>query len=441
MSNTGYAIAGISILIAGALGIIVAISFARPLRLLSGFAQKIGLGEMGERLTDRDRRDEIGTLSQELNKMADQLEVLITEKQLEAELFAEARLEATQTEAELRIQEQRQAKEFIQKRALELLIEVDPISRGDLTIRAQVTEDEIGTIADSYNATIRNLRKLVIEVQSASESVSQTVLQNQPTMQNVSDGASEQVLAIAQTLERIEVLTESIAGVEMRAVQAEAQVESANQALLEGDAAMNSTVEGFAAIRETVADTAAKVQQLGEASQKISKVVKLISGFASQTNMLALNASIEAARAGEEGQGFGVVANEVRALAQRSAKATTEIRQLIEEIQAQVNDLIKAMAVGTKQVNSGSQLVEETRLKLTDISASSQQVNQLVREISQAASLQSQTSDQASQTIQNISAIATSNSSYAKILNEAFSELQQVAEELQVSVAQFKVNA
>jgi len=441
LSNTGYAIAGISILIAGALGIIVAISFARPLRLLSGFAQKIGLGEMGERLTDRDRRDEIGTLSQELNKMADQLEVLITEKQLEAELFAEARLEATQTEAELRIQEQRQAKEFIQKRALELLIEVDPISRGDLTIRAQVTEDEIGTIADSYNATIRNLRKLVIEVQSASESVSQTVLQNQPTMQNVSDGASEQVLAIAQTLERIEVLTESIAGVEMRAVQAEAQVESANQALLEGDAAMNSTVEGFAAIRETVADTAAKVQQLGEASQKISKVVKLISGFASQTNMLALNASIEAARAGEEGQGFGVVANEVRALAQRSAKATTEIRQLIEEIQAQVNDLIKAMAVGTKQVNSGSQLVEETRLKLTDISASSQQVNQLVREISQAASLQSQTSDQASQTIQNISAIATSNSSYAKILNEAFSELQQVAEELQVSVAQFKVNA
>jgi methyl-accepting chemotaxis protein PixJ len=441
LSNAGYAIALISIVIAGAIGLIIASSLASPLRRLSGFTQKVGRGEMAERLTDSDRRDEIGTLSQELNNMAEQLEVLIAEKQLEAERIALARQEVAQTESESRIQEQRQAKEFLQKRALELLIEVDPISRGDLTIRANVTEDEIGTIADSYNATIKNLSKLVIEVQSAAQSVSQNVLKNQPTMENVSNGASEQVLAIDQTLARIQTLTELIAGVELRAVQAEAQVESTNQALLEGNAAMNSTVEGFTAIRETVAQTAEKVQQLGEASQKISKVVKLISGFANQTNMLALNASIEAARAGEEGQGFGVVANEVRALAQRSAKATTEIRQLIEEIQLQVNDLVKAMAVGTKQVNSGSQLVEETRQKLTDISASSQQVNQLVREIAQSASLQSQTSDQASQTIQNVSAIATSNSGYAKNLNDSFSELLLVAEELQVSVAQFKVNA
>jgi methyl-accepting chemotaxis protein PixJ len=440
LSNIGYAIAGISIVIAGAIGLIIASSFSSPLRRLSGFTQKVGRGEMAERLTDSDRRDEIGTLSQELNNMAEQLEALIAEKQLEAERIAVARQEVAQSESESRIQEQRQAKEFLQKRALELLIEVDPISRGDLTIRANVTEDEIGTIADSYNATIKNLSKLVLEVQSAAQSVSQNVLKNQPTMENVSNGASEQVLAIDQTLARIHTLTELIAGVEMRAVQAEAQVESTNQALLEGDAAMNSTVEGFTAIRETVAKTAEKVQQLGEASQKISKVVKLISGFANQTNMLALNASIEAARAGEEGQGFGVVANEVRALAQRSAKATTEIRQLIEEIQSQVNDLIKAMAMGTKQVNSGSQLVEETRQKLTDISASSQQVNQLVREIAQSASLQSQTSDQASQTIQNVAAIATSNSDYAQALNESFSELLQVAAELQVSVAQFKVN-
>ena len=440
LSNAGYAIALISIVVASAIGLIIAGSFSSPLRRLSSFTQKVGRGEMAERLTDSDRRDEIGTLSQELNNMAEQLEVLIAEKQLEAERIALARQEVAQTEAESRIQEQRQAKEFLQKRALELLIQVDPISRGDLTVRAQVTEDEIGTIADSYNATIRNLRKLVQEVQSAAQSVSQTVLKNQPTMENVSNGASEQVQAIKQTLEKIHALTELIAGVEMRATQAEAQVESTNQVLIEGDAAMNSTVEGFTAIRETVAETSEKVQQLGEASQKISKVVKLISGFANQTNMLALNASIEAARAGEEGQGFGVVANEVRALAQRSAKATTEIRQLIEEIQSQVSDLVKVMAMGTKQVNSGAQLVEETRQKLTDISVSSQQVNQLVREIAQSASLQSQTSDQASQTIQNVAAIATSNSSYAQNLNDSFSELQKVAEELQVSVAQFKVN-
>ena len=441
LSNTGYAIAILSIAVASAIGIIIAGSLSSPLRRLSRFTQQIGRGEMGERLIDSDRRDEIGTLSLELNNMAEQLEVLIEEKQQEAERIAEARQEVAQTEAELRIQEQRQAKELLQRRALELLIEVDPISRGDLTIRANVTEDEIGTIADSYNSTIRNLRKLVLEVQTASLSVSQTVSQNEQTMQNVLGGASQQVSAIDQALESIHTLAESIAGVEMRALQAEAQVESANQVLLEGDAAMNSTVEGFTAIRETVSETAEKVKQLGEASQKISKVVKLISGFANQTNMLALNASIEAARAGEEGQGFGVVANEVRALAQRSAKATIEIRQLIEEIQLQANDLIKAMTVGTQQVNTGSQIVEETRQKLNDISVSSQQINQLVREISQSASLQSQTSEDVSQTIQNVAEIATSNSSYAQNMNVAFSELLRVAQELQISVSQFKVNA
>ncbi|MBD2177582.1 cache domain-containing protein [Pseudanabaena sp. FACHB-1998] len=440
LSNAGYAIAIISIVVASAIGILVAASFARPLSRLSVFTQKIGQGETGERLMEDDRRDEIGVLSQELNKMAEQLEVLIAEKQMEAERIAIARQEVVQTEAELRIQEQRQAKESLQQRALELLIEVDPISRGDLTLRAKVTEDEIGTIADSYNSTIRNLRKLVLEVQKASQSFLHNVSQNEKTMQIVSGSASEQVAAIVQVLESIHELTESIAGVENRAIQAESQVLSTNQALIEGDAAMNSTVAGFNAIRETVSETAEKVQQLGEASQKISKVVKLISGFASQTNMLALNASIEAARAGEEGQGFGVVANEVRALAQRSAKATTEIRQLIEEIQAQTNELVKAMGVGTQQVNDGSHLVEETRQKLSDIATSSQQVNQLVREIAQAASAQSQTSEDVSQTIQNVAAIANSNSEYSKDMSEAFKELVQVAQELQVSVSQFKVN-
>jgi len=440
LSNTGYLIAIVSIIIASAIGIAIAVSFATPLQRLSGFTQKIGRGEMGERLTDSDRLDEIGTLSQELNNMADQLEVLIAEKQLEAERIAAARQEVTQTEAELRIQEQRQAKEFLQQRALELLIEVDPISRGDLTIRAKVTEDEIGTIADSYNSTIRNLRKLVLEVQKASQSVSQTVTENEQTVQSVSIGANQQLQAITETLKRIHTLTESIEGVEIFAAQAKEQVDYTNQALIEGDAAMNSTVAGFMAIRDTVSETAEKVKLLGEASQKISKVVKLISGFAAQTNMLALNASIEAARAGEEGQGFSVVANEVRALAQRSAKATTEIRQLIEEIQAQTNELIQAMEIGTTQVNDGSQLVEESRQKLTDISSSSQSVNQLVEEIARSAAIQAQTSEEVSHTIQNVALIASNNSHQTESLNEAFSELLKVAQELQVSVSQFKVS-
>ena len=440
LSNLGYTIAAISIVAAGAIAILVASSFANPLRRLSNFTQKIARGEMTERLTDSDRRDEIGTLSQDLNKMVEQLEVLIVEKQKEAERLVEARQEVSQSEAELRIQEQREAKEALQKRALELLIEVDPISRGDLTIRANVTEDEIGTIADSYNSMIRNLRKLVEQVQAASVSVSKMLTDKEQTISNVSSGANQQVQAISKTLERIHTLTESIAEIGTFAAQAEEQVGYTNQALKEGDAAMTSTVDGFNAIRETVVETSEKVKLLEEASQKITKVIKLISGFASQTNMLALNASIEAARAGEEGQGFSVVANEVRALAQRSAKATMEIRQLVEEIQFQSRDLSKAMEIGTEQVNSGSQLVEESRQRLTEIAFSSQRVNQLVQEISESASEQVQTSEEVSRTIENVALIAANNSTQTESMTEAFSELRKVAQELQVNVSQFKVS-
>jgi methyl-accepting chemotaxis protein PixJ len=334
------------------------------------------------------------------------------------EYTEKARLEARQ-EADAKTAEQRQQKEFLQARAKELLTEVAPVVRGDLTVRPRVTPDEMGTIAESYSTVIQSLCQLVTQVQTASKSVAETTSSNESAVSDLSTEAREQMQAINQVLEQINAMVESIQGVAKRSKRAEQIVALATQTIQAGDEAMDRTVSGFSAIRETVAETAKKVKSLGEASQKISRVVSLINGFASQTNLLALNASIEAARAGEEGQGFAVVAEEVRSLAQQSAAATAEIAQLVVEIQTQTSEVAAAMESGTDQVVNGTQLVEESRQQLSHISEASNVV---------------------SVTMQQVSAIADQTSKQSETVADSFSHLQKVAQELHVSVAQFKVN-
>ncbi len=337
-------------------------------------------------------------------------------------------------------EEQRQARENIQQRALELLMQVDPVSQGDLTIRAQVTEDEIGTIADSYNATIESLRRIVNQVQQAALQVARVTIENEGSIGSLSTEAMRQADDINKVLDRIQGLTASARNVATNAEQAEAAVQLANESVSAGEVAMNRTVDGILAIRETVAETAKKVKRLGESSQRISKVVNLIGSFADQTNLLALNASIEAAHAGEEGRGFAVVAEEVRSLARQSAEATAEIEKVVVEIQEETNEVVKAMEAGTEQVVTGTKLVEETRASLNQITAASAQINQLVTAIAAAATEQSLTSEEVTETMTDVASISNNTSMAASDVTDSFKELLKVAQKLQDSVGKFKVN-
>jgi methyl-accepting chemotaxis protein PixJ len=361
-------------------------------------------------------------------------------KQLAAQLGLSLDRVLLLKETEQLAEEQRELKEGLQKRALQLLQEVDPISKGDLTIRARVTADEIGTIADSYNATVSNLRKIVLQVQQAATQVAETTSSNEASVQSLSAEALQQAEQIAQALERAQEMAQSVRVIAANAEQAEAAVKQAAQTVEEGDQAMNRTVDGILAIRETVAETAKKVKHLGESSQKISTVVNLISTFAAQTNLLALNASIEAARAGEEGRGFAVVADEVRSLARQSAEATSEIEKLVAAIQAETNEVVAAMEAGTEQVVMGTKLVDETRQSLNKITATSAQINQLVEAIAQATVVQSQASEAVTQTMTNVAHIADKTSKEASVVSSSFEQLLTVAQALQEDIRRFKIS-
>ncbi|HAA28839.1 MAG TPA: methyl-accepting chemotaxis protein [Cyanobacteria bacterium UBA8553] len=405
---------------------VIANRATRPILAATRAVEKLGQGELDTRL-EVEGEDELAYLGANINNMAGQIEKLLQEQVLAAE-------------ERQRTDEQLELKEALQQRALELLMEVDPISKGDLTIRAKVTADEIGTIADSYNATVANLRKVVVKVQAAATQVAETTSTNEASVQALSAEALQQAEEIAQALERAKDMAQSVRLVAANAEQALVAVQQAQETVEEGDVAMNRTVNGILAIRETVAETAKKVKHLGESSQKISTVVNLIGSFAAQTNLLALNASIEAARAGEEGRGFAVVADEVRSLARQSAEATAEIEKLVAAIQTETNEVVTAMESGTEQVVTGTRLVDETRQSLNRITVASSKISELVEAIAKATVIQTQASEEVTQTMTNVATIANKTSQEATIVSSSFEQLLKVAQALQEDIGQFKVS-
>jgi len=422
-------------LVVTAIATIIAKQATSALVAATDAVEKIGQGELDTRV-EVQGEDEFAVLGANINQMAVQLKNLnlLREQALVSE--QERELEVTEKLAE----EQRQLREALQRRALELMIEVEPVSQGDLTVRAKVTTDEIGTIADSYNSTVASLRKLVTKVQTAASQVAETTNSNETSVQELSQEVLQQAEEIAQALSQVQDMAQSVQLVANSAQQAEAAVRQASQTVEEGDAAMNRTVDGIVQIQETVTETADKVKRLGESSQKISTVVNLISTFAAQTNLLALNASIEAARAGEEGRGFAVVADEVRSLAQQSAQATGEIEKLVEQIQAETNDVVATIKASTQQVVMGTSLVDEARQSLNKITVASSEISELVEAIAQATVVQTATSEAVSNKMTNVAAIANKTLAETNQVSSSFEELRKVAQALQDDVGQFKVN-
>ncbi len=330
------------------------------------------------------------------------------------------------------------AQEAIQSRALSLLQEVYDVSQGDLTIRAKVTEDEIGTIADSYNSTIESLQKLVTQTKAAAIEMQTNTAANDLAVQSLAHSTVIQATAINLMLEQVQEMEQSINLVATQANQAEDFVKQATLTIDSSDQAINRTVAEINTVQNTVTQTATKAEKLGESSQEISQAVNLISRFAAQTHLLALKASIEAARAGEQGKGFAVIADEVRSLATQSAEATAEIETLVTKIQLETSEVVQAMHQGAKQIASGSELIQQTRQSLTHVSQVSNEISNLVVSITQATQQQSANTSEVSQTIGNVAAIAENNSQSATKLTASIRHLSEIADKLQSGIAKFK---
>jgi twitching motility protein PilJ len=365
--------------------------------------------------------DEFGHLSSGFNQMA---RVILT----------------TTSEAQRKAQEQEQAKEDLQRQVIRLLDDVEGAARGDLTVQAEVTADVLGAVADSFNLTIQNLREIVQQVSVAARQVSKASTENETFARSLSGDALRQAEELAVTLNSVQVMTDSIQRVAESAREAEEVARSASATALRGGEAVERTVAGILEIRETVAETTRKVKRLAESSQEISKIVALISQIASRTNLLALNASIEAARAGEAGRGFAIVADEVRQLADRAAKASKEIEQIVLQIQSETSGVMTAMEEGTQQVIEGTKLAEQAKRSLEDIIQVSNRIDVLVRSITADTIEQTETSRTVAQVMQSVELTAQETSQESQRVSASLQNLVGVARDLLTSVERFKVD-
>ncbi len=336
--------------------------------------------------------------------------------------------------------QERAKRQQLQQGALRVLRALQPSFQGDLTVRAPLSEDEIGTIADGYNTTIQSLRELVRQVQISASRVSDTSGSNSHSVSELSNQAQQQVQRLEVALGELQSMVASTEEVNVNAQKVEQAVQEANKTVQNGDLLMEQTVDSILEMRDTVSATAKKIKRLGEASQRISKVVNLIDNFATQTNLLSLNAAIEATRAGEYGKGFAVVADEVRTLAYQSANATTEIERLVEEIQTEISEVTEVMEVSISQVVEGSDLVDKTRQSLSEIVTVTNQISGLVEGITQATKIQNQQSQSLTEAMNDVSNLANKTFASSTQISQSFQELRYTSEELQTSVSQFKVD-
>ena len=328
-----------------------------------------------------------------------------------------------------------------QEAIMRLLDEMGSLAEGDLTVKATVTEDMTGAIADSINFAVEQLRTLVTTINDTSVQVASSAQETQATAMHLAEAAEHQAQEINSATDRINEIAASINQVSRNSADSAEVAQRSVQIATNGAGVVRQTIAGMDSIRDQIQETSKRIKRLGESSQEIGSIVELINDISEQTNILALNAAIQAASAGEAGRGFAVVADEVQRLAERSSSATKRIESLVQTIQADTNEAVSSMEQTTSEVVAGARLAEDAGTALGEIEKVSADLSGLIQGISTAAAQQSSAATGITQTMNTIQSITAQTSQGASQTAESVGILAQLAADLRRSVADFKLPA
>jgi methyl-accepting chemotaxis protein len=329
--------------------------------------------------------------------------------------------------------------ERLNQSVISILESVHQMSQRDLTVKAPVTQDVIGTVSDSINSLTAETSKVLHGVTQIAGHVAEASDKVRSQAEMVSRTAEDERNSVSKMIES---LTHASQTMNQVAALAEQSNTSATKATAVTDTALetvNGTVKGMESIRETIAETEKRIKRLGERSQEISGIVNLINTISERTHVLALNASMQAAVAGEAGRGFAVVAEEVQRLAESSRNATQQISTLVNNIQLETNETISTVNRTIGQVVQGSEQAQKAgeQMRVTQ-----QITNELVAQVKRIAEVSEQQREMSAALLESVQHIGQSTERTASQIsaqNRETESLLQSARRLVESVNVFKL--
>jgi methyl-accepting chemotaxis protein len=332
-------------------------------------------------------------------------------------------------------------KEKIQKQTKELLRIVSAAAEGDFTVKARVTADVLGALADSFNLMVSDLSALVNDVKKAADLVTTFTVSVLGTTKDMATGAENQAHEIEQLRNVINNVAVLSGDTNNSALRAAESARITREVAERGGQIMKQSIEGMDRIKDAVLETSKRVKSLGDSSERIGEITAFIREIANRTNLLALNATIEATRAGTAGKGFSIVADEIRDLAERSSRAAGEITQLIDDIQNGTAEAVMAMEIGDHEVAEGTKMVDTAGSALKEILNAVHVSTTSAGEISRATKNQLQSTQDIVVIMDKILKIARETAEGAKKNEQDVEHLESLSKSLNSTVLKFKFSS
>ena len=313
-------------------------------------------------------------------------------------------------------------------------------AEGNLSVSVDIDPRDQGSVLWAMRHMVENLRQIISETTHISADISSASSRLSATSVQIAT-AAEEVAAQANTVATAsEEMSSTSSDIAHNCTFAADSSRKSSESAHVGATVVKETIDGMARIADGVKQTATTIDALGTRSEQIGNIIGTIEDIADQTNLLALNAAIEAARAGEQGRGFAVVADEVRALAERTTRATKEIGEMIKAVQAETKVAVRAMEEGVREVERGASSSRRSGEALEEILAQINEVTTQINQIATAAEEQTATTGEITSNIHQISSVVQQTASGAEETSSAARELADKAQRLQNLIVRFKIS-